>query len=129
MVSSLWYEANLKVFKVIIHMPLLVHGLHPQILFGLVRALNVVIVPTQHIFGFRVCGVVELPVFARRQSLFSSVVLNALQCLKTFRCDSMRSMIISFTVGEEPTLISKSMQGPLCMLMMLAPRSVKKVFR
>ena len=50
MVPSLWYEANLKVFKVIIHMPLLVHGLHPQILFGLVRALNVVIVPTQHIF-------------------------------------------------------------------------------
>ena len=45
MVSSLWYEANLKVFKVIIHMPLLVHGLHSQILFGLVRALNVVIVP------------------------------------------------------------------------------------
>ena len=45
MVLSLWYEANLKVFKVIIHMPLLVHGLHSQILFGLVRALNVVIVP------------------------------------------------------------------------------------
>ena len=57
MVSSLWYEANLKVFKVIIHMPLLVHGLHPQILFGLVRALNVIIVPTQHIFGFHVCDV------------------------------------------------------------------------
>merc|ERR1719318_1558037 len=55
----------LKVFKVIIHMPLLVHGLHPQILFGLVRALNVVIVP----------------VFAGCQSLFSSVVLNALQCI------------------------------------------------
>ena len=43
--NGLWYEANLKVFKVIIHMPLLVHGLHSQILFGLVRALNVVIVP------------------------------------------------------------------------------------
>ena len=52
MVSSLWYEANLKVFKVIIHMPLLVHGLHPQILFGLVRALNVVIVPASTYLKF-----------------------------------------------------------------------------
>ena len=88
---------------------------------------------TAHIFKdldfIFVVSVGELPVFAGCQSLFSSVVLNALQCLKIFKCDSMRSMIISFFVGREPTLISKSMQGPLCMLMMLAPRSVKKVFR
>ena len=48
----------------------------------------------------------ELPVFAGRQSLFSSVVLNALQCLKIFKCDSMRSMIISFFVCRKRAYIN-----------------------
>ena len=31
----------------VVNVPLLVHGLHPQVLLGLVHALNVVIIPTQ----------------------------------------------------------------------------------
>ena len=31
----------------VVNVPLLEHGLHPQVLLGLVDALNVVIIPTQ----------------------------------------------------------------------------------
>ena len=38
---------NLEVLDVVVNVPLLVHGLHPQVLLGLVHTLNVIIIPTQ----------------------------------------------------------------------------------
>ena len=38
---------NLEVLDVVVNVPLLVHGLHSQVLLGLVHTLNVVIIPAQ----------------------------------------------------------------------------------
>ena len=38
---------NLEVLDVVVNVPLLVHGLHPQVLLGLVHTLDVVIIPAQ----------------------------------------------------------------------------------